>query len=228
MPVAPSTHHSTPGGPNAGIVGAHATAEMFYPSIAAWAPGRWIGLLLNSIPVPVGRHRLSMLLFGLPIAPLAAGLYLLQKAIGVRYRITGKSVEQLPMIGDDVKTRVALEEIADASVMVRPGQAFHRAGDVSLRDASGQELLLIEGIPRPERVCAAIFDVRESLRQIRQVRELVSVRPSVEELKAQAAAEAAAKKAEAAKKAAAAAKEGDAAETAAAKPSDASAPDKPK
>lgn len=179
------------------------TAEMIYPSIAAWKAGRAIGLLLNAIPIPIGRHRLSMYLFALPVAPLAAALYGAQKAFGVRYRLSGDALQELPMIGDSVNEQVSLCDIEEIEISVRAGQPFHRAGDLRVVGQGGATLLVLAGVTRPERVRAAILDVRDSEAKISDVFETLRVRTPIEVLQAQAAkekAEAAAKKKAAAEK----------------------------
>lgn len=182
------------------------TAETFYPTIAAWAAGRWIGLLMGCAPIRLGRVPVSMFIFGPLLAPLAAGLYFAQKVVGVRYRLSDESIDELPAIGDEARESVRLVDIGGAEIAERPGQQFHRAGDLHLLGHDGSRVMSLLGVARPERVKSAILDISASRRRLADMTALVSVRPSVDELKAIAAKEkaaAAAKKKAAAEKAAA-------------------------
>lgn len=181
------------------------TAETYYPTIGAWKVGRWIGMLMWLLPVRIGRMRLTTVLFALPVAPLAALIYVLQKVIGVRYRLTDETIEEIRGLSVSASESIPLCDIADVTVHVRAGQAFHRAGDVVIIGRDGSTLMTLEGVARPERVRAAILDVSRSRSRIADLATVFSTRPSVDELKAIAAKQAAEeKKAAAAKKASAA------------------------
>lgn len=167
-------------------------AETVYPTIGATSIGRLIGSVMCSLPIRIGRMRLSAILFGLPLAPVAAAVYLAQKVIGVRYVVTNDSVDEVMGLSIAARESVSLCDVADATVEVRSGQAFFRSGDLHLIGKGGARMMTLSGIPRPDRVRAAILDVAHSRRQLADIQAIVSVRPSVDELKAIAAQEKAA------------------------------------
>lgn len=133
--------------------------ETEFPSIAAVAPGRIIGGLMNSIP-GVGSVKLSYLLFGLPLAPLGLIGYLQLKVTGQRYTVTNRTVSVRGALMGGIVKQVALKDVADVEVDVLGGQEFFRAGDVVLRNANGDEILRCAGVPQPERFKHVILDAR--------------------------------------------------------------------
>ncbi len=136
--------------------------ETEFPSIAAVGPGRLLGSILESLPVRIGGVKLSYILFGLPLAPLGVVGYLQLKVTGQRYMVTNRSVSiRGALTGQSIK-QVALKDVADVSVDVRSGQEFYRAGDVVLRNASGDEILRCEGVPQPERFRHVILEARDA------------------------------------------------------------------
>ena len=122
-------------------------------------------MLLNALPFTLGRVRLTHLLFGALLAPLAPVLYLATKVIGRCYRLTEGAVEAWPMFGSKPSERVRLDQIARIETRVRRGQAFYRAGDVQLIDAAGQTQLTLDGVPQPERVRAIIENLQRAAAQ---------------------------------------------------------------
>ena len=157
-----------------------ALAETVYPSIAATAAGRACGMLLNLLPLSIGRVRLTHLLFGALLAPVAPVLYLVQKLVGKRYRLTQAAVESWPMIGATRSDRVELDRIATIDVRTRRGQTFFRAGDVHLFDAAGQTLLTLDGVPQPERVRQLILELKHAKRQRDAALATIAARQPVE------------------------------------------------
>ncbi len=136
--------------------------ETEFPSIAAVAPGRLLGSLLNSIPAGIGSVKFSYLLFGLPLAPLGVLGYLQLKVTGQRYLVTNRSVSvRGALTGQSVK-QVALKDIAAVDVDVLAGQEFFRAGDVVLRNAAGDEILRCAGVPQPDRFRHVILNARDA------------------------------------------------------------------
>ena len=140
-------------------------AETVYPSLAATGSGRLMGRLLNLLPIRIGRVRLTHLLFGALLAPIAPVFYVLHKMTGRRYRLTQSTVEDWPMVGDRSVQRVDLDRITDIATRTRRGQRFYRAGDVILHDADGNTLLTLAGVPQPERVARLIEQLRQAQRQ---------------------------------------------------------------
>lgn len=149
--------------PIAGVsAGRDRLIEVTYPSIAATGLGRLIGTLCSSIPVRIGGVPLSCLLFGLPVAPLGAAIYLSQKVLGNRYLLTNRGVEVRKSIGTQLEHRVELANIAAITITVDPGQEFSKAGNLELRDARGGVLLTLPGVKWPERLKSAIQEARDA------------------------------------------------------------------
>ena len=146
----------------AGVSGQDRLIEFSYPSIAATGLGRLIGMICTSIPVRIGGVPLSCLLFGLPLAPLGAALYLSQKVLGDRYLITNQAVEIRKSIGGNLVKRVELASIANVTISVQAGQAFSRAGNLELRDAKGSILAVLQGVAWPERLKSALLEARQA------------------------------------------------------------------
>lgn len=146
----------------AGVSGKERVIEVTYPSIAATGLGRLIGSICSSIPVKIGGVPLSCLLFGLPVAPLGALIYLSQKVLGDRYILTNKSVEIRKSIGSNLVARVELSSLDDITVTVLSGQEFSRAGNLQLRDAKGSILATLPGVVWPERLKSAILEARQA------------------------------------------------------------------
>jgi len=136
--------------------------ETEFPSIAAVGPGRLLGGLMNCIPVSIGSVKLSYLLFGLPLAPLGVIGYLQLKLTGQRYTVTNRSVSIRSALTGQVGKQVALKDVAAVDVEVLGGQEFFRAGDVVLRNASGDEILRCSGVPQPERFKHVILATRDA------------------------------------------------------------------
>jgi hypothetical protein len=139
--------------------------ETEFPSIAAVAPGRFLGSILESMPAKIGGVKLSYILFGLPLAPLGVIGYLQLKVTGQRYMVTNRSVSVRSALTSQVVKQVALKDVADVTVDVVAGQAFYRAGDVVLRNASGDEILRCAGVPQPERFRHVILEARDARMQ---------------------------------------------------------------
>ncbi|MEX0718342.1 MAG: PH domain-containing protein [Planctomycetaceae bacterium] len=136
-----------------------------YPSIAATGLGRLLGRVLDSIPLRINGVRLSNLLFGLPLAPLALGIYALQKIAGETYHVTTRAVRvwgmQLAALRM-LRADVPLASIARIDIERLPGQAFFHAGDLVLRGADGSELARLSGVPRPDVFRRNIIEARDA------------------------------------------------------------------
>jgi hypothetical protein len=139
--------------------------ETEFPSIAAVAPGRILGGLMNCLPVGTGIVKLSYLIFGLPLAPLGVIGYLQLKVTGQRYTVTNRSVSVRGAMTGAVVKQVALKDVASVDVDVLGGQEFFRAGDVVLRNAGGDEILRCAGVPQPERFKHVIIEARDARMQ---------------------------------------------------------------
>ena len=161
-------------------------AETVYPSIAALPPGRWCGMLLNLLPLTIGRVRLTHLLFGPLLAPVAPLLYFAIKIVGRCYPLSASAVEAWPMLSRHRLGRVELARIGAIETRVRRGQAFYRAGDVLLLGEGGQTLMVLEGVPQPKRVAAVIENLRLAASQRTQALDTIAARkpPTAEPAKA--------------------------------------------
>jgi hypothetical protein len=138
-----------------------------YPSISADAPGRLIGRLMNSIPLPFTKNvKLSALILGLPLAPFGALWYAIQKVAGNRYVLTNRSIAAWSSIGQRLSGSVPLGDIADISVVERKGQAFFRAADLEILDAGGNVALTLPGVPRAEVFRQIILKARDAHTQV--------------------------------------------------------------
>ncbi len=146
----------------AGVSGQDRLIEFSYPSIAATGLGQLIGKICLSIPTRIGGVPVSCLLFGLPLAPLGAVIYLGQKVLGNRYILTNRGVEIRKSIGNALQKRVDLANISDITISVQDGQEFSRAGNLELRDAKGSILGTLNGVAWPERLKSAIMEARHA------------------------------------------------------------------
>lgn len=140
--------------------------EELYPSIAATGVGDFINRLLDSIPSRVWGMKVSNLLFALPLAPLAVLVYLGMKVVGSKYVVTNRAVKRVNSLGVTVHETVPLSQIVTASVDPDSRMSFYLTGDVRLIGAGGQTLLLLRGVPRPDRFCQVIQEAVDAKRQV--------------------------------------------------------------
>ena len=147
--------------------------EEVYPSIAATSVGELINSLLDSIPVKIWGLKISNLFFGPILAPLAALVYLWMKVFGVRYVVTNRAVKVVDAMGFRLRESVPISAITSIGVDPDSRQLFYQTGDIRLVGAGDNTLLLLRGIPRPDRfrqviqeACDAKRLVAESLAQI--------------------------------------------------------------
>src|SRR5262245_14611578 len=156
MPAATAPH------PISGVsAGREAIIEDVFPSISASGLGRFLGQLMDSIPVSINGIRFSHVLFAPLVAPLALIGYLQFKVTGQAYLLTNRSVKVVSALGRNLVQTVGLSEIDNIEIRVLPGQPFYQAGDLLLLNASGDVLMTLSGIPRPERFRQVILDARE-------------------------------------------------------------------
>ncbi|MBL8810332.1 MAG: PH domain-containing protein [Planctomycetaceae bacterium] len=116
-----------------------------FPSVGASGLGRLIGSLMDSVPAKVCGIKVSYLIFGLPLAPIGALLFL-GRLLGGRYVLTNRSVQTWAALGTQRTASVDLNEIASVEIEELPGQAFFRAADIKLKAANGQTLLRLSGV----------------------------------------------------------------------------------
>lgn len=139
-----------------------AVIEDVYPSLAASGLGRFIGQLMNCIPVSIIGIKLSQILFAPIAAPLALLGYLKFKVLDPIYILTNRSVKKRSPLGPRLHGQVALADIADITIRVRPGQEFYHAGDLELYSSRDELLMTLPGVPRPGRFRQIILDAREA------------------------------------------------------------------
>ncbi len=121
-----------------------------FPSISALGLGRLLGRLCESIPFRVNGIKISHLLFALPISPIAAVLYLMQKVIGNKYVVTNRSLQIWKAMFNRLVSSAALSDIGDVEVVELPGQSFYKAAELVVLGKNGEVLMRLGGVPRAE------------------------------------------------------------------------------
>jgi len=144
--------------------GAEAHVDTVYPSITATGPGRIVGQVMDSIPTRINGIKLSQILFGLPLAPLGLTVYALQKIFGHKYVLTNRSLQIYKALGVQLDRQIALADIDNIAIVVRPGQAAFASGDLEVLNDRGEPILVLEGVPRPERFRQEILECRDARR----------------------------------------------------------------
>jgi hypothetical protein len=139
------------------------TVMVVWPSLSATAFGRIWGRLfaieagfpIFGVPLTLGR------LFALMSIPFMLALYFLMRLprfpgiiIGIKnpwcwqYRLTNRRVVVENPFGAEIKS-VSLDRFDSIDVVVQPGQAWFKAGDLVFRQGT-TETFHIWGVPRPE------------------------------------------------------------------------------
>jgi hypothetical protein len=140
--------------------------EELYPSIAATAIGDFMHRLLDSIPTRVWGLKISNVLFGPLVAPLAVLVYFWMKVFGARYVLTNRAVKIVRALGYQLYESVPLTQIASISVDPDSIQTFYQTGDIRLTGSGGQTLMLLRGVPRPERFRQVIQETCDAQRLV--------------------------------------------------------------
>jgi len=146
------------------------------PSVSRNFVGQAIGALMDLIPVRVLGMKLSRLLFGLPLAPLGAVAFLLNKGLGPRYILTNRSVQIWNSSKTMRKAGVDLTEIADVKLDPQWGQAYFRASDVRLVSSTGATLLRLPAVPEAQTFTSAIRRAIESRRMVQSSLSVIQAR----------------------------------------------------
>jgi hypothetical protein len=155
-----------------------------WPSLSATAFGRFWGRLFAidfgphvfGVPVTVGR------LFALASIPFMVALYFLMRLprfpgvlVGIRnpfcwqYRLTNRRLIMENPFGGEIKS-VALDRFDSIEVVVEPGQAWFKAGDLVFRQ--GQvETFRIWAVPRPETFRQTCLKSRMSFVGVQKARD---------------------------------------------------------
>jgi hypothetical protein len=139
------------------------TVMTVWPSLSATAPGRFwgrlfaieVGFPIFGVPLTIGR------LMALASIPFMTALYFLMRLprfpgviIGIKnpwcwvYRLTNRRVVVENPFGAEIKS-VSLDRFDAIDVVVEPGQAWYKAGDLVFRQGT-VETFRISGVPRPE------------------------------------------------------------------------------
>lgn len=149
-----------------------------YPSIGAEGIGRLIGRGLKALPLPFVNHASRVAtLIGILLLPLTILLYAVGALLGLlgyiglklwgqRYVLTNHSLQSWSSIGQRLIKGVPLNQIADVSVKQLPGQAFYHAADLIVRDAGGNEILTLSGVPRADVFRQTILKARDANTQV--------------------------------------------------------------
>lgn len=168
----------------AAISGVAASSEVeimtVYPSIAAYGIGRTFGSLYESIPLRIMGVKLSNLLFVLPTAPIAAGLYFLQKVTGQRYKLTNRNMQVWHSLGNRKVTQVPLTDISGVLIRELPGQQFYKAADLVLIGGKGNDVIMtLPAIPYAHIFRQTILEARDSRQMVAKSLETIKARPVV-------------------------------------------------
>ena len=155
---------------------AERTVLLVWPTVAATAAGRLIGRLLGCLPVKIGPATLSQWLFGPPLAPLGAAVYLWQKAFGVRYRLTDRRLIAEAVLTGRSLDAADLAEVAAFDARPATAGAFFHAGDLILRDAAGTRLLTVRAVPHVENLAERVTEVRAANRAVAAARATIAAR----------------------------------------------------
>ena len=139
------------------------TVMTVWPSLSATTFGRFwgrlfaieVGFPIFGVPLTIGR------LMALASIPFMLALYFLMRLprfpgvlIGIRnpmcwvYRLTNRRIVMENPFGAEIKS-VSLDRFDSIEVVVQPGQAWFKAGDLVFRQGA-VETFRISGVPRPE------------------------------------------------------------------------------
>jgi hypothetical protein len=145
--------------------GFESVVEELYPSIACTGVGELLNRLYECIPMKIWGVKISYI-FALMTAPLGILIYFGLKVFGTRYTVTNRSVNLVSALGIRMIQSVPLAQIAGVSIDPDSRQVFYRTGDVRLTNAAGDTLLLMRGVPYPERFVQVILETRDARSQV--------------------------------------------------------------
>ncbi len=147
-----------------------------YPTVAATGPGQLLGNILELIPIRIWGIKISNVLFGLALAPIALAVYGFQKIFGDRYALTNRSVQRWKIIGSRMTRSVALTDVANVVVQQQPGQVFFRAADVYLMNAKGDPVMVLEGVAQADIFRQWILEARDARLTVEQSLKTIKAR----------------------------------------------------
>ena len=156
--------------------GAETEIRSRYPSLAGTSLGRMIGGICDSIPTKVWGIKISYLLFALPVAPLAAALYLVQKVLGEKYVLMSRTIRRCNSFGVQELQRISLSDIGDITVSQQDGQEFYRASDLHVIDGQGNIVMKLNGVPNAEIFRQSILKARDARRENEQALATINAR----------------------------------------------------
>ena len=140
--------------------------EELYPSIAMTGLGQFLNQLYESIPFPSDNVKLSYFLFVPPTIPLALLAYAGLKVAGSKYQVTNRAVKRMSSLGVRQLEEVLLTQIDQVVIDPDSRLPFFRTGDVRLVNAAGDTLMLLRGVPYPERFRKVILETRDARNQV--------------------------------------------------------------
>jgi hypothetical protein len=154
------------------------TVMTVWPSVCATSFGRFwgrlfaidVGFRLFGVPLTLGRF------FALASIPFMLVLYLLMRAPTVfirnplswHYRLTNRRVLMENLFFGELKG-VSLDRFDSIEVVVEPGQAWFKAGDLVFRQGP-VETFRIWGVPRPETFRQTCLKARMSFVGVQQAK----------------------------------------------------------
>ena len=145
--------------------GFESVVEELYPSIACTGLGEFLNRLYECIPIKIWGVTISHV-FALLTAPIGVAIYLLLKVVGTRYTVTNRCVKRVSSLGIRMIDSVPLAQIADVSIDPDSRQAFYKTGDVRLTNSVGDTVMLLRGVPYPDRFRQVILETRDARGQV--------------------------------------------------------------
>lgn len=162
------------------ITGVSASSEIEirskYPSVAATGIGRFLGQILETIPIKIWGVKISYLLFGLALLPVALAIYVMQKLTGERYTITNRSIQRWTIFNPRMVSSIALNDIADVVVQQQSGQSFFRSADIYLLNAKGDPMMVLDGVPHADVFRQTILKARDAKMSVEQSLKTIRAR----------------------------------------------------
>lgn len=150
--------------------------EELYPSIAATSLGRYLGNLYEGSSLSIGLLKITHLIFVPLTWPLGLLTYFLLKIFGSRYTVTNRQVKIMASLGFSIRKSVNLGDIADIIIDESSRLAFFRSGDLYLTNAAGESIMVLEGVPYPDRFRNVILESRDARRFVEQSLATITAR----------------------------------------------------
>jgi hypothetical protein len=136
-----------------------------FPSISSTAFGRLLGTIYG-LPFPIG-FIIHIITVPLPVLT-ALGMYVFSRFR--RYQLTSLRVRVRRGIRGSDGPEVRLEDFDEVRIVVLPGQAFYRAGDLELV-SRGQVALTLAGVPVVETFQHNILEARAAFVQVQEAKK---------------------------------------------------------